>query len=407
MGFAEEMTGIAPELTAQPPERRRDVIARSTIIAVIAFLTLIDLFGSQALLPVLVDRYGVSPGAMGFAVNASTIGMAAASLIVAIFARRIDRRRGIWMCLALLSVPTVGLAFADDLTTFTLLRIAQGVFMAAAFTLTLTYLSEICTTTAIGGAMAAYITGNVASNLFGRLMASELAGTLGVAESFIGFAVLNLTGALLAYRYFGGRSEEAPEASTTSVLTAWADHARNLRLWGMIAMGFALLFVFVAAFTYANFILASDAFGLPQASIGLVYFVFAPAILTTPAAAYAVARLGARTAFRTAIAVSLIGLGFLLTSWLPAFLTGLALLGAGLFFAQSVATASIGRTVSHDHAAANGLYLASYYLGGLAGAWLIGQVFETAGWGLSVAILLAVTAVAGLLAGALPRRAAP
>ena len=33
---------------------------------------------------------------MGFAVNASTIGMAIAGLAVALFSRRIDRRRGIW-----------------------------------------------------------------------------------------------------------------------------------------------------------------------------------------------------------------------------------------------------------------------------------------------------------------------
>ncbi|MEO0693844.1 MAG: hypothetical protein AAFY90_13340, partial [Pseudomonadota bacterium] len=84
---------MAPELAEKSPEDRRMVIRRSTMIALIAFLTLIDLFGSQALLPTLVETYGVTPAAMGFAVNASTIGMAFASLVVAVFARRIDRKR--------------------------------------------------------------------------------------------------------------------------------------------------------------------------------------------------------------------------------------------------------------------------------------------------------------------------
>ncbi len=372
------------------------------MIALIAFLTLIDLFGSQALLPTLVETYGVSPAAMGFAVNASTIGMAASSLVVAAFARHIDRRRGIWVCLVLLSLPTIGLAFAEDLTTFTLLRVAQGVFMAAAFTLTLTYLSEICTINAIGGAMAAYITGNVASNLFGRLMASGLADTLGLTESFLGFAALNLLGALAAYLYFGRYSDRGPPPEGGSVVEAWRDHARNSRLWGMIGIGFALLFVFVATFTYANFILASDTFGLPQAAIGLVYFVFAPAIFTTPVAAHAIRRIGARAAFRLGVLVTFVGLALLLSTALPLFLLGLALVGAGLFFAQSVATASVGRTVTHDHAAANGLYLASYYLGGIMGAWIIGQVFEMAGWNVAVLILLALTALAGAFSQVMP-----
>ncbi|MEX0364568.1 MAG: MFS transporter [Ruegeria sp.] len=398
MAVTARMTGMAPELAQKSPEDRRMVIRRSTMIALIAFLTLIDLFGSQALLPTLVETYGVSPAAMGFAVNASTIGMALSSLVVAIFARRIDRKRGIWVCLALLSVPTMLLASTDDLTTFTLLRVAQGVFMSAAFTLTLTYLSEECSLTAIGGAMAAYITGNVASNLFGRLLASELAGNLGLAESFYGFAVLNLTGAVVAYFYIGGRDATRDRVpGEGSVLEAWRDHLTNARLVAMVGIGFILLFVFVATFTYANFILAQAPFDLPQTMIGVVYFVFAPAILTTPLAAASVARFGARVSFHGAIAVSLVGLLLLLTPVLVLFLAGLALMGAGLFFAQSVATGYVGRTATHDHAAANGLYLASYYVGGIAGAFVIGRVFEAQGWAVSVIVLAALTCVAWVL----------
>ncbi|MEO1680004.1 MAG: MFS transporter [Pseudomonadota bacterium] len=404
MSLAANMTGLAPELAREAPEDRRAVIRRSTFIAIIAFLTLIDLFGSQALLPTLVEVYGVTPAAMGFAVNASAIGMAAASLVVAIFARRINRKRGIWICLALLAIPTTLLAHTDDLTTFTLLRIAQGVFMSAAFTLTLTYLSEECTLTALGGAMAAYITGNVASNLFGRLLASGIADNLGLAESFYGFAVLNLAGAALAFFYFGDRDAHSPApGEQTPLIEAWSDHLRNPRLAPMFLVGFALLFVFVATFTYANFVLSSETFALPQAVIGLVYFVFAPAILTTPLAAGSVMRYGARASFMGAIAVSILGLALLLTTALAAFLLGLALVGAGLFFAQSVATGYVGRTATHDHAAANGLYLASYYVGGIVGALVIGQLFEMQGWSSAVLALIALTVVAGVLGRTMTR----
>ena len=55
-----------------------------------AFLTVVDLFAAQALLPTLVAHYGVSPAAMGLAVNACTFGMAAAGLAVALFGRHIE-----------------------------------------------------------------------------------------------------------------------------------------------------------------------------------------------------------------------------------------------------------------------------------------------------------------------------
>jgi len=128
------MTSTSPTMAAAVLGMR--ATPRSLVIGLIGFLTLVDLFAAQAILPTLVETYGVSRAAMGFAVNASTIGMAASGLIVSLIARRIDRRRGIWISLALLAVPTTFLASAPDLATFTALRIVQGVFMAAAFTLT-------------------------------------------------------------------------------------------------------------------------------------------------------------------------------------------------------------------------------------------------------------------------------
>ena len=117
---------------------------RNFLIGLAAFLTLVDLFATQAILPALAQAYGVKPAAMGLAVNASTLGMAIAGLAVAFFSRHIDRRLGIVASLGLLAIPTALLASAPDLTTFALLRIAQGLCMATAFALTLSYLAEHC-----------------------------------------------------------------------------------------------------------------------------------------------------------------------------------------------------------------------------------------------------------------------
>ncbi|MEO1198588.1 MAG: MFS transporter [Pseudomonadota bacterium] len=398
-GPIEAMVTDQVAMEGLPAEKRSEILQRSLIIALISFLTLIDLFGSQALLPTLVEAYGVTPAEMGFAVNASTIGMAAAGLIVAIFARSIDRKLGIWLSLALLAIPTFLLGVTEDLTTFTLLRIAQGVFMSTAFTLTLTYLSEECSVTAAGGAMAAYITGNVASNLFGRLLAAGVADTIGLSESFYAFAILNLLGAMIAFFYIGRTSGKRMETGEGgSVLDAWKAHFGNPKLRAAFAIGFIILFAFIGTFTYVNFVLARAPFNLPQAYIGLVYLVFLPAIFTTPVAAGAVKKYGSRITFWAAMGVTLFGLGLLVTSSLVLILIGLAAIGAGLFFAQAAATGYVGRSATQDHAAANGIYLTSYYVGGLAGALVLGQIFTRFGWTASVIALVALIALACLLA---------
>src|SRR5690349_21372815 len=137
------------------------VVLRSLVIGLTAFLTVVDLFATQAILPSLTRHYNVSPAEMGAAVNASTLGMAVSSLAVGLLSPHIDRRLGILVSLLLLAVPTTLLATAPDLTAFTALRIAQGLCMASAFALTLAYLGEQCSSLEAGGAFAAYITGNV------------------------------------------------------------------------------------------------------------------------------------------------------------------------------------------------------------------------------------------------------
>src|SRR5229473_2423097 len=109
------------------------VVLRSLIIGLTAFLTVVDLFATQAILPSLTRHCNVTPAAMGFTVNASTMGMAVAGLVVGFLSPRIDRRLGILVSLVLLAIPTTLLASAPDLTIFTMLRVLQGLCMASAF----------------------------------------------------------------------------------------------------------------------------------------------------------------------------------------------------------------------------------------------------------------------------------
>src|SRR5215471_7598958 len=106
--------------------RSSGALLRTIVIGLTAFLTVVDLFATQAVLPSLTQAYGVSPAAMGSAVNASTIGMAVAGLGVAILSRKIDRRLGILVSLAMLAIPTALLASAPNLAVFTGLRVVQG-----------------------------------------------------------------------------------------------------------------------------------------------------------------------------------------------------------------------------------------------------------------------------------------
>ena len=267
---------------------------RSLVIGLIGFLTLVDLFATQAILPALARNYSVTPAQIGVAANASTIGMAIAGLLVGALGQDLDRRKGVWFSLALLAIPTTLLASASNLTVFALLRIVQGLCMASAFTLTLAYLGERCSKADAAGALAAYVTGGVASNLIGRLCAATVASYAGAGATFYFFAALNLAGALLAWVTLTGVQPMMAMAEPGRHLwSAWAAHLRNAELRRAFVIGFLILFGFIGTFTYIGFVLAAPPLTLSMMATGFVFFVFLPSMVTTPLAGAVVTRFGA------------------------------------------------------------------------------------------------------------------
>jgi predicted MFS family arabinose efflux permease len=359
-------------------------VKRFAVLATTAFLTLVDLFATQAILPVLARAYGVTPAAMGLAVNATTLGMAVAGLAVALAGSRIPRRTGIVASLGLLAIPTALLASAHGLIAFAVLRLAQGLLMSTAFTLTLAHLGEACGKQEAAGAFAAYIAGNVASNLIGRMVAAGLADHFGLAVNFYGFALLNLSGALLTAATIGARSQAALQSGRESA-QAVLRHLRDTRLLPAFAIGFCILFAFIGTFTYVNFVLVRQPLALGMMAVGLSYLAFAPSMVTTTLAGRAVRSVGTRRALHLALGIAAPGLLLLLAPALGPVVLGMVLVACGTFAAQAVATGYVGRVATEARSAASGLYLTSYFTGGLAGSFVLGQVFDRLGWAACVA----------------------
>ncbi len=150
---------------------------------------------------------------------------------------------------------------------------------------------------------------------------------------------------------------------------AWSEHLRNPPLRAAFAIGFCILFAFIGTFTFVNFVLVQPPLGV-----------------------------GARPAIWAALAAAGAGLPLMLTPSLPAVLAGMVLVGAGTFFAQAAATGFVSRAATGDRGSASGIYLASYFSGGLVGSAVLGQLFDRFGWAACVAGIGLALLVAALLA---------
>ena len=90
------------------------------------------------------------------------------------------------------------------------------------------------------------------------------------------------------------------------------------------------------------------------------------------------------------------GLSLLASATLWVVVAGMVLTGLGTFFAQATATGQVSRVAGAARSQASGLYLAFYFAGGLAGAAIIGNVFERFGW--SACLVLMAAALVGCAA---------
>lgn len=391
------MTTSDASVHSQPTGLAADNL-RYLLIAVIAFLTLVDLFATQAILPSLARKFEVAASTMGVAVNASTLGMAVSGLAIALYGRNADRRNGIWVSLFALAVPTTLLAFTSDIYLFAALRIVQGICMAAAFTLTMAYVAEHFAAGRATAALSAYVTGNVASNVFGRMLSATVADEFGIAFNFFTFAALNLAGAALVLVTLAKKSDMlCPGPMAMAMPRSFAAVFRNPQLTSSFAIGFFILFVFIGTFSYVNFHLTDETIALSQMSLGFVYLVFLPSLLTTPLAGSITGRTGPKTGIASTLGLAAMGLLLCLFRQVGVVLGGLALIAIGTFLAQAMATGHVSKAAGEDRAAASGVYLSSYYAGGLAGSFAVGKIYDRFGWNACV-VLLSTVVVLGMIA---------
>ena len=369
----------APPLPARRGDRRAAAHLRDRADH---FLTVVDLFATKAILPSLVKAYGVSPAAMGFAVSASTIGMAAAGSPSRSSAGRIDRRQGIVASLALLSIPTALLATAPDLATFTALQVAQGGLHVGRLHPDLGLPGGQCSASDAGSALAAYITGNVASNLVGRLISAGGGGPLGPGRQLLPVRALEPERRGAGLPPSTGPRPWRRRSGMGSPLAVWAEHLRNAPLRRGFAIGFLILFAFSSGtFTYVNFVLAQAVRRQPDGV--RLRLLRLPAFHRHDARGRPRGQAASARGRPGALGIAGAGLPLLLSPSLVAVLAGLVLVGAGAALRASRRPASSGEPPPTAARPAARLPRLPLY-GGLVDT-VLGQVFDRFGWAACVA----------------------
>jgi predicted MFS family arabinose efflux permease len=178
-------------------------------------------------------------------------------------------------------------------------------------------------------------------------------------------------------------------------------HLRDPQLLATYAIGFGVLFNFIATFTYVSFHLAAPPYRFSPTLLGALFLTYLVSSPIVPWVGRAMALFGRRPFVLGVIAVWIVGVLLLLAPPVSAIIVGLTLCAVCGMICQAVSTGYVAMTAKEGRSSAVGLYATSYYAGGSAGAFITGIAWTLAGWTGCVATIIAMQfIIAGIVAAA-------
>ena len=174
-------------------------------------------------------------------------------------------------------------------------------------------------------------------------------------------------------------------------------HIVNPRLLAIYAVGFGVLFNFIATFTYVSFHLAGAPYYFTPTLLGALFATYLSGSVAVPWVGRAIAVFGRRRFVLGVIGTWMCGSLLLLAPPVAVVIAGLTVCATCGMICQAVSTGYVVTTAKEGRSSAAGLYASMFYIGGSAGAFLIGFVWNATGWSGCVAAIIAVQAIMGVV----------
>jgi YNFM family putative membrane transporter len=366
-----------PRLEAGSPEYRQ----ANWALFVAGFACFAMLYGTQPILPLLVEVFRVSPTTASLTVSAGTLTLALMLIPASLLSDRLGRQKlMLWSLLAAALFALLS-AFAADFTQLLVLRALLGLAIAGVPAAALAYLSEEIAPRAQGAAVGLYIAGNALGGMSGRYLSALLTewGNWRLALAALG--AIGLVSFLVFWRilpparHFRPRSIALPQLRQ-DVRRIYADPG----LPWLFTCAFLVMGAFVGLYNFLGFRLMASPYHLSQTGIGALFLLYVVGSWASAWSGRLADRVGRRNVLWVMVGVMGTGLLFTLAQGLPWIVLGVAVFTFGLFGAHTTAGGWVGRRAGEQRALASALYLSSYYLGGSTLGSLTGFAWTRWDW---------------------------
>jgi YNFM family putative membrane transporter len=372
--------------------------SRKIAVAIAGFCAFLNLYSPQALLPALAREFGVGAAEISAIMTASAIAIALTAPFTGAIADVLGRKRVITAAMLAVVVPMAGAALAQDVQALIAWRFVQGLLLPPVFAVTIAYIGDEWPPAQVAGVAGLYIAGSSIGGFCGRFIPGVLGDLVGWRGAFLALAGLSFMGAIMVAlmlpREKGFVRSDDLGASARQMLR----HLKNPQLLATYAIGFGVLFNFIAVFTYVSFHLAAPPYLFSSTLLGAIFVTYLVGTVVSPMTGWAIARLGRRRFILAVIAAWACGAVLLLAPPVSAIIAGLVLCAGCGMLCQTISTGYVATIAKDGRSSAVGLYVTSFYVGGSMGAFLPGLAWSSGGWPACIAMVVALLAAMALIA---------
>jgi predicted MFS family arabinose efflux permease len=351
------------------------------LLAIVAGVSVANLYYVQPLLPVLSRVFAVGPAGVGAVAVLTQVGYALGLLLFIPLGDAVERKALILRLCASSVLALLALAASPTLAWLGTASLLVGLCSVVPH-VALPLAAHLAGPAERGRVIGSVLSGLLIGILGARTVSGLLAQALGWRAVYLAAAGAMAALGLALRRFLPHQPPLSPLPYAVllgSLRTLVAEH-RDLRvasLLGAAGMGaFSVLWVTLA------FHLAGPAFGLGSGVAGLFGLVGAAGALAAPLVGRVADRRGARVTSGLALALVLASWGIFwsLGSSLAGLVTGVLLLDVGV---QSNQVSNLARVHSLDPAARsrlNTVYMVTYFAGAAAGTWSGARAWAAWGW---------------------------
>jgi YNFM family putative membrane transporter len=369
-------------------------------VATAGFCAFVNLYSPQALLPQLADEFHVSAGEISALMTAGTGAIALTAPFTGVLADIVGRKRLITAAMFLIVVPTVIMTFASTVPEMVFWRFVQGLLVPPIFTVAVAYIGDEWPASDVARVAGLYMVGSSVGGFSGRFIPGILTDLIGWRAAFDVVALLTLVAAIIVALTLTRERHFVPSGGPLASARYMVRHIRDPRLIATFAIGFGVLFNFVATFTYIGFHLAAPPYSFSATLIGALFVTYLASSVVVPWVGRGIALFGRRRLVLGIIAAWIVGALLMLLPPVTLILIGLTLCAVCGMLCQTVATGYVTMTAKEGRSSAVGLYASIYYIGGSAGAFLGGIAWSFAGWPGCVATIAAMLVIIAAIVAA-------